>query len=278
MQSELHCPQDVFVEAKFLTRLWQMRKIGTDAVCQDLIRSRSRGAIQQEQVIRKFEEAQLRLDLQEESKRILMKLHAQYERFRRHETVREWLEHVQRLDREEIDRAKPLLFVDDSQTAKTAKAVSLFPLDDILLVNCQGLGDFMLPSIRDVHMKNKKVVIWEEIKHTQVLANKRLFQSGAWVLDLGDSGCHQYAYPILPYKVKHVLCSNYFPRSRAEDKKMSKQEEDYLQKNFFVPQLPPQWKWFLVPEDADVEMTNKFAQEKHAEATMLPQNVVAVAG
>ena len=261
-----------------MIRLWQMHKIETEDVCRDLIMSRARGALQQEQVIRKFEEAQLRFDLHTESMRILAKLHARYERFRRHETVREWLEHVAKLDTEEIDRAKPLLFVDESQTAKTAKAVSLFPLEDILLVNCQGLGDTMLPSIREVHAQKKKVVIWEEIKHTQVLANKRLFQSGAWVLDLGDSGCHQYAYPVLPYKIKHILCSNYFPRSRAEDKKLTVQDEDYLQKNFYVPRLPPGWKWYLLPEDADAECTNKFADMKRAEQHAFPQNSVCQGG
>ena len=134
-----------------------------------------------------------------------------------------------------------------------------------------------MPCIRQAHLLGKDVIIWEEIRHTQVLANKRVFQSGAWVLELGDSGCHQYAYPVLPCKLKHILCSNYFPRSMKEDPKMTAQEEDYLQKNFFVPRLPPKWKWFLLKKDPDIIMTNELA-DKFVEDANSSGKQVAVGG
>ena len=250
-----------------MNKLWQTRKISTETACRDLILSRARGAQSSVAQIRSIQDAQLRIDLEAESMRILKKQHQQYSRFREHATITEWFQHVEDLDNEKLDRAKPLLFVDQSQTAKTAKAVSLFPLHDLLLVNCQGLGAEALPCIRGAHLYGKKVIIWEEIKHTQVLANKRVFQSGAWVLNLGDSGCHQYAYPVLPCKLKHVLCTNYFPRSRRELPTMTKEEEDYLQKNFYVPVLPPNSKWYLVPGEQAEVMSNKEALALHEQAS-----------
>ena len=275
-------PQEIFPETKFINKLWQTRKISSDTAMRDLLKSRSRGAYGVFMQIQKIRREEIRYELEDESERILRKLYAARAPTRRHLTVNEWFQHVQGLEEETMERAKNLLLLGDSWSGKTSAATSWTKPEETLLVNCQGLPDGTLPSIDGAHERGKKWIIWEEIKVQQVLQNKRLFQSTAYTLQLGDSACHAFSYTVLPYKFRHILCTNIFPMTRAEDPTLTEADEDYLSKNFYIPLLKPKQRWFRVEStDTDLEMTNAWAlaaMRVEEKVTPLAMRVLAMGG
>ena len=260
----------MFPAPKFIWKLWEQHKISGAVAVKDLVASRGRGAMGMVKQIELFEQAELRSQLEAESERRLKKIRLTRKRPRRHAVVREWDQQGSDGDPEEIDRCKALLLLGDSRAGKTVMAADHQPLERTLLVNCQGLPGGALPDISKVHRDGKDTVIWEEITVQQVLMNKRVFQSTAYITELGDSACHAFSYPVLPAKLRHILCTNEFPRTQAEDPKLSKADEDYLQKNFYVPALPAGVKWWLESDEEDEEMTNE--QARLAEASPLPSH------
>ena len=154
------------------------------------------------------------------------------------------------------DRAKCLVLCSSSTSAKTACAASLGTHEETLVVDCQGLGDQALPNISSCHRLKKRIIIWDEVSYKQVLHNKKLFQSGPYLIELGDSACHQHAYSILPYNLQHILCTNWWPTTEEELQKLSPADADYLRKNFFHAILPPTWKWYLEDDEPDVICEN----------------------
>lgn len=77
----------------------------------------------------------------------------------------------------------------------------------------------------------------------QVLGNKEVFQSGAHLVNLGQSQCNQHSYSKWLYGIAHVLCSNCFPMTVQEG--LSMEDAEWLNKNVMPAVLPEGQKWFF---------------------------------
>ena len=243
----------------------------------DLVRSRGRAALGMIKMIDQFIQEEVKYDLVEESERRLKKIRLSRKRYRRHATIRAWEEQTSKGDPDLLDRTKALLLLGDTRAGKTARASDNQPLRETMLVNCQGLEGGALPDISRAHVEGKTTVIWEEITVQQVIRNKRVFQSAPNITQLGDSACHVATYHVLPAKLRHILCTNDFPMTQQECKELTPANEEYLQKNFFVPLLPDGVVWWLEDDEPDEEMTNEVALQKGA-ARLYPEMQAILGG
>ena len=130
-----------------------------------------------------------------------------------------------------------------SQIGKTQKALSLFGITKTLKVSCQGLGKGVIPSIVALDRRQHRSILWDEVRPDQVLGNKEVFQSGGFVVHLGQSQCNQHVYSKWLYGIAHVLCSNCFPMTEEEG--LSKEDAEWLDKNVLPAVLPQGQKWFF---------------------------------
>jgi hypothetical protein len=130
-----------------------------------------------------------------------------------------------------------------SRSDKPCKALSLYGPEATLKVSCQGLPVGVIPSLSRFDRQVHKCICWDEIRTDQVLGNKEVFQSGPWIVALGQSVCNQHAYEVWLYQIAHILCSNHFPMTQAQG--LTEEYADWLQKNLYVAILPQRERWYF---------------------------------
>ena len=130
-----------------------------------------------------------------------------------------------------------------SQIGKSQKGLSLFGISRTLKVSCQGLGKGIIPSIVGFDRQQHCCILWDEIRPDQVLGNKEVFQSGGFVVHLGQSQCNQHVYSKWLYGVAHILCSNCFPMTTEEGH--CEEDAEWLAKNVLPAVLPRGERWYL---------------------------------
>ena len=162
--------------------------------------------------------------------------------FIKHDVVEDWKLQYTPARYGVARRFKILVLRGESMAGKSSFAESLFGEQQTLLLNCQGL-DSDLPSLRDFDRSLHRCIVFYEVVHTQVLNNKTLFQAGKNIVWLGQSRCGGFAYPIWPYQIATVCCSNKFAVTQAEGLQ-SAEDEDWMSKNLVVVELPRHACWF----------------------------------
>ena len=162
--------------------------------------------------------------------------------FIKHDVVEDWKLQYTPARYGVAQHFKILVLRGESMEGKSSFAKSLFGEQQTLLLNCQGL-DSDLPSLRDFHRSLHRCIVFDEVVHTQVLNNKSLFQAGKNIVWLGQSRCGGFAYPIWPYQIAMVCCSNKFAVTQAEGLQ-SAEDEDWMSKNLVVVELPRHACWF----------------------------------
>ena len=83
---------------------------------------------------------------------------------------------------------------------------------------------------------------WDEIRSDHVLGNKEVFQSGVFLMHVGQSQCNQHVYSKWLYGIAHILCNNCFPMS--VEKGLSEEKAQWLDKNVLQAVLLPGQKWY----------------------------------
>lgn len=239
----LQCCQDFPIKAEWVWSLWQQRKCSEEQAERDLVLSRARGSLQAIENLRSFVRMERMMIQQEEIQHVQATLFAGLGRFRPDPRVDTF---VKQFDEETYGhclRFRCLGFFGDSQSGKSMKALSLWGPRATLKVSCQGLPPGVIPSIARFDRRQHQCICWDEIRADQVLGNKEVFQSGPWIVSLGQSVCNQHAYDVWLYHTPHVLCSNFFQMNVAQG--ASEEDADWLEKNIISATLPRGEKWFF---------------------------------
>ena len=240
--------KDFVVPSKIIMQQWQARKIASKQCLHDLIRSRCPRAVTCSMVVRALADQELEIEQQTQIGVLLEGLEKTLGAFRSHPEVQRWIdEHRADLNTPHF-RARCLLLRGPSRAGKTQKAMSLFGYKATLVVNCQGLGT-NLPSLREYDRARHSAIVWDEVDEGQVLANKLVFQCGAWPVQLSQSVCNQHSYQRWFYNCAMILCSNTF-RTTQQDGLASAEAEDWLQANLVDARLPLGQAWYEQPEPA----------------------------
>ena len=232
------------MNSKTILQNWRARKITHHSAKHDLILSRDPGVIrahatidfviQQEQALEFKKVLQTRLRLLEESLGEFVDA-PQFDLF---------LQQFEDAETTVRFRYRALLFVGKSRSGKSQRAAGFWGMSRSLVVNCQGLQE-SLPSLRDFNKQEFSCIIYDEISERQVLCNKLVFQSGPKPVTLGQSPCGAFQYTRDLYAVPMILCSNEFKRTQADG--LSPEEEEWLDKNVIVAELPKGCKaWFAL--------------------------------
>jgi len=168
--------------------------------------------------------------------------------FRSCPEIEEFMAQFARAYSEPKARYKMLLMRGSSRSGKTQKAGSLFGMQHTLVANCQGTSPD-LPSIAAFDRSEHRAIVWDEIDHKQVLANKVCFQAGVDPVSLGQSKCNGYAYRRWLYATPMILRSNVFAWPQDKNTKLSAEDADWLLKNIIFAELPDGDKWYMDEED-----------------------------
>ena len=208
-----------------------------------MLSSRARGALQAMQTIEATVLQQEKVDQQDEIARVQEILGKTLTSFRPDPRVDSFMSQFEPGEYGTTHRHLSLGLFGGSQIGKTQKGVSLFGLAQSFKVNCQGLGPGGIPSIAGFNRAKHRCIIWDEVRPDQVLGNKEVFQSGAHLVNLGQSQCNQHSYSKWLYGIAHVLCSNCFPMTVQEG--LSMEDAEWLNKNVMPAVLPEGQKWFF---------------------------------
>ena len=124
-----------------------------------------------------------------------------------------------------------------SRTGKTQFARSLVPDGGVVMeLNCAGGAPV---DLRGFQWQTHRLVLYDEIRPSQVLAQKKLFQCGSVGVQLGLSATGCYAYSVFVYKTRFVLCANDWS---AHLKKLNHEDFDWIKENsFLVSVTSPLW-------------------------------------
>ena len=221
---------------------WQARKLSTQQVLDDLVRSRCPRAVACINVVENLRNRELAKEERGLVDAVLRDLEGELGIFRDHAVVQKWMaEHARNRNRIHF-RSASLLLRGASQAGKTQKAFSLFGYSRTLVVNCQGLGT-ALPSLREYMRADYNCIIFDEIDEQQVLANKLVFQCGPWPVELSQSVCNQHSYRRWFYNCAMILCSNTF-RMTQEEGLECLAAIDWLQANIKDARLPDGQRWY----------------------------------
>jgi len=142
----------------------------------------------------------------------------------------------------EVGRSQVLGLIGLSQSAKTWKAMSLWP-EVTLKLSCNALPYGILPSLKEFDRSMHKALCFDEIRPDQILGNRELFQSGQWRVKLGQSNCGQHEYSVWLYFIPIIICANDLvldPKSLHY-----KADLDWLEENIVQVELKPGQKWYL---------------------------------
>lgn len=237
--------QDFTVPLKTVHEMWAKGKMSDDAAKQEILASKSVGAERMLRVLNFHQAEEKKAKLEKLALRTLEQIQERQHKFRSDPIIDEWLKQFAQVHKSPCHRYVSLLLRGESQTGKTAMAVSLFGSSRTLVVNCQGCSP-NLPSILEFDRDEHSAIVWDEIDEKQVLNNKLVFQAGAHLVTLGQSKCNQYSYGRFLHGVAMILCSNTFVMpgvGRATN--LPDVDEDWLVKNVREVALPPGEVWYL---------------------------------
>ena len=162
--------------------------------------------------------------------------------FRSHPVIDGWLASYQAdLDRP-LWRFKCLLLRGRSMSGKSQKGMSLFGIKQTICLDCQGCVSG-LPDLRDFDRTRHRAILFDEVDHRVVLANKLLFQAGPMPLALSQSACQQHVYRRWFFSIPMILCSNFFLLDESSD--LSKEDSDWLRANIVEVNIPDDQTWFV---------------------------------
>jgi hypothetical protein len=223
--------------------LWQQHKCTEEDAVLELLKSRAKGSLQAIDNIRITSRMQRLQHQSEDIIQVQTALFAGLKGFRSHPTFDLFLDQFKPETWAKQLRFRCLGLFGNSRSGKSCKALSSYGQEATLKVNCQGLPTGVIPSIARFDRSVHRCILWDEVRPDQVLGNKEVFQSGPWLVTLGQSVCNQHAYEVWLYHRAHILCSNYFPMTTAHG--ASQEDADWLAQNLYVATLPIGERWFF---------------------------------
>ena len=235
--------QDFPIKTEWVWSLWQQRKCTDDQAERELLSSRAKGSLQAIDSMKTTRRLERMLDEQDEILKVQTKLFMLLGNLRPDPCVDRFLDQFLSETYGKDLRFRSLGLFGGSQTGKSCKALSLYGPDATLKVSCQGLPKGVIPSLARFDRRTHKCICWDEVRADQVLGNKEVFQSGPWIVSLGQSVCNQHAYDVWLYHVAHVLCSNFFQMTVEQG--ASEEDAEWLDKNIYVATLPKGERWYF---------------------------------
>ena len=182
------------------------------------------------------------LDEKQEEVRIQRMLRKQQVPFVHHPRIETWVASFDAPNYGVVGRMSVLALIGESQTAKTWKAMSLWP-EQTLKLSCNALPSGILPSLKEFDRTVHRAICFDEIRPDQILGNRELFQSGQWRVKLGQSNCGQHEYSVWLYFIPLIICANDLtldPNSLSY-----KADQNWLDENITQVELKPGQKWYL---------------------------------
>ena len=136
-----------------------------------------------------------------------------------------------------MHRYKFLVLAGPSRLGKTVFARSLSQTPErVLEINCAAGKE---PDLRAYRIRHHDVIVFDEINPTQVLDQRKLFQSCAAPVQLGSSATNCHSYTVFVWQKLLVLCSNDW---EVQVGLCSAAEQDWLGKNSVLLQVEaPMW-------------------------------------
>lgn len=208
-----------------------------------MLQSRARGSLQAMEIVKSIALQLERSIEQDEIDRVQSMLSESLRGFRPDPRVDKFLQQLHSSKYGTVHRFRSLGLFGGSQIGKTQKGLSLFGISQTLKVSCQGLAKGIIPSIVAFDRRKHRCILWDEVRPDQVLGNKEVFQSGGFLVHLGQSQCNQHVYSKWLYGIGHVLCSNCFPMTIEEG--LCEEDAEWLDKNVLPAVLPRGQKWYL---------------------------------
>ncbi len=201
--------QDFIVAPHLIWRLWQLRKMSTAAAREGILRTRDTRMVQLLGCMKEIQEEERSAVEDAHMTNLLARLEAQSGRSRSYPIVDAWLSQFAVLEdptRGRLPRRfKFLVLNGPSQCGKTVFAQRLFGWQHTLMVDCQGTST---PSIRAFNRSIHKAIVYDELSDAGILQNKKLFQSGVDVNELGQSVCNMHAYKRWTYGTAMIISTN----------------------------------------------------------------------
>ena len=225
-----------------ILKLWRLRKLSHTECIRQLTLTRCHSVANLINNVRNVQQLEHKQEWENQRLVVMRSLSTLAHAFIKHDVVEFWKLQYTPSQYGVARRFKILVLRGESMAGKSTFAESLFGEEHTLLVNCQGL-ESDLPSLRDFDRNHHRCIVFDEVEHRQVLNNKSLFQAGKNIVWLGQSKCGGFAYPIWPYQIAMVCCSNKFAVSQNEGLQ-SAEDEDWMSKNLVVVELPKHACWF----------------------------------
>ena len=151
--------------------------------------------------------------------------------FPKHKIAENWMKEVQEVGQ---DRKRILVLDGKSRVGKTQYARSLWPVGQVLELNCSQLST---PVLNAFDALQHKCILWDEASPKLVCDHRKVFQHQVGYTDLGHSptGAHVIRIP-LGFSCS-IITSNSW---RASVEKLSNSEKDWLEANvvLFVVESP----------------------------------------
>ena len=162
--------------------------------------------------------------------------------FMDHESITQWVAGFSAPNYGVVGRCSVLALIGESNSAKTWKAMSLWP-EMTFKLSCNALPHGILPSLKEFDRTVHKAICFDEIRTDQILGNRELFQSGQWRVKLGQSACGQHEYSVWLYFIPIIVCANDLvldPKSLTYNA-----DKNWIDENITQVQLGPGQKWYL---------------------------------
>ena len=134
-------------------------------------------------------------------------------------------------------RYKFLVLAGPSRVGKTVYARSLAPIGtECLEVNCSSGKE---PDIRAYRLSRHGVILFDEVEASQVVAQRKMFQACASVVQLGCSATNCHSYTVFLWQKRLVLASNKWHTSVAM---LAKEDQAWIEANAMVLDVEsPMW-------------------------------------
>lgn len=233
-RTSAHIPcQDFTVEPNFVLSLWTAKKFSHEQAIADLYRTRCPAAAQVIQFVKFIQQHEKEKDEEVQQQFVEQELAKGLRPFIKHCAVEKWkMQYLPEMFGR-LHRFKVLVLRGNSQAGKTLFAQSLFGEKQTLTVQCQGLADDDLPSLRALDRSKHSCIVFDEVRPLQVLNNKAFFQAGKCPVELAQSKCGGFRYRVWPYGLAMICCSNKFPMTVSEGLPTA-EDEDWLGANCIV--------------------------------------------
>ena len=234
--------QDFPLAAMTVFNMWKQQKMALDVAVHDVVASRDYRA--PEVLARMYDLNNKNRALMEKAEelRIQRQLRKGQLPFVQHPKIDQWMDSFAAANYGEVGRCSVLGLIGESQTAKTWKAMSLWP-ERTLKLSCNGLSHGILPSLKEFDRVLHSAICFDEIRTDQILGNRELFQSGQWRIKLGQSNCGQHEYSVWLYFIPIIICANELtldPQSLTY-----KADQNWLDENITQVELSHGQKWYV---------------------------------